>query len=146
MAVAASHPVIVRTVSGADMVLRFGYTNPDAWITLHLGDPELGDGLCLSLQSADNLPIEQHKTPHATLIQEADFAHRFWCGLESPGRAIVEGHVKASGNYLRALALYPLITPIFKVYVQTLHDLGLDHLIPDEKVDLIASDQSMEAS
>lgn len=113
----------------ADMVVRLICQDPDTVITLHLGDPAAPEGRFATFEMDDTLPVERHKESQATLTQSADYLHRFWHGLENPGIDIVNGVIRASGNYLRALALFPLIRPLFRTYREALEESGLASLV-----------------
>ncbi len=125
---AAGHEVVGPQLGRADMVVRLSTWDPEANVTLHLGDPADG-GRFLTFEIDDDRALADHKTPHAIFAQSADFFHRFWSGLESPGIAIVNGVIRASGNYLRALVLFPAIRPLFRTYKESLEEAGLTHLI-----------------
>ena len=124
----AGDPVLIPRLKNKDMVLRLTCSDPDASFTVHLGDPGLPDDRCLSFEASDDKPVDGHKPPHAVMTFTADFQHRFWCGVEHPGTAVVNGKIKASGNYIRALALIPIIRPVFRTYRDILAELGMRDL------------------
>ncbi|MCC6157155.1 MAG: hypothetical protein IT350_03820 [Deltaproteobacteria bacterium] len=126
---ASEHGVVGPKLQQADMVVRLSTWDPEANVTLHLGDPADGGRRFLTFQIDDDCALADHKTPHATFAQSADFFHRFWCGFESPGIAIVNGMIRATGNYLRALVLFPAIRPLFRTYRESLEESGFAHLI-----------------
>ncbi len=113
----------------ADIIMRIDCFNPIVSTTIHIGDPETKNQKAFTFEMNDVASPESHKKPHAVFSMSADFNHSFWSGREDIGSAIIGGKVRASGNYLRPLALIPEIRPIFRTFRKTLEELQLDHLI-----------------
>ncbi|MBZ0271316.1 hypothetical protein K8I61_04720 [bacterium] len=129
---AASDAAVGSSMKNVDMILRLSYQDPEAFVTLHVGDPKaFADGRYLSFELGDATPVDKHKNAQAEFAGSADFAHRFWLGLEEIGAAIVQGKIAARGNFVRALTLVPTLRPAFKVYRETLKELGYEQLVLD---------------
>ncbi len=102
---------------GADTVVRYRYTDPDATITVALcagdGRVEFGD----SEMEAD-----------VTMSMSADTAHLFWLGEVNVTTALARGDIRAEGPVAKLLKLVPLAKPAFPRYRQQLIDQGRPEL------------------
>ena len=129
---ASSDPILITKMNNADMIWRINCFDPKASVSVHFGDPKFCDEKALCYKTNGGEKMENHKDAHAVFSMSADFHHSFWLGREHMGNAIINGRVRASGNYLRALAMIPDIRPIFRTYKNTLEELGLAKLIPSK--------------
>jgi hypothetical protein len=129
----AVDPVVGPLVSKTDLVIRIALNEPDANITIHLGDKEtMRKGYFITYEMGDDKPLEQHKPPAAVLNLPTDINHRFWLGIENLGVDIINGKIKTSGDYIKAIVLLPSIKPFFRTYKEILSELGMENLIPAE--------------
>lgn len=127
----AVDPLVGALVAKVNFILRLSLADPDAEFTLHIGDPTgIDKGVFISFETDENKPAVTHKDPEAVLNLPADLMHRFWLGMENLGLAVVNGKIKVSGNYIKALVLLPAVKPFFRTYRELLKESGLDRLIP----------------
>lgn len=102
---------------GADTVVRYHYTDPEATITVSLcagaGRVEFGDS-----------KLE----PEVEMSMSADTAHRFWLGEVDVTTALARGDIRAKGPVAKLLKLVPLAKPAFPRYRQQLIDQGRPEL------------------
>ena len=102
---------------GADTVVRYRYTDPDAVITVSLcpGDGRVEFG-------------ESDLEAEVVMSMSADTAHRFWLGEVNVTTALARGDIRAEGPVAKLLKLVPLAKPAFPRYRQQLIDQGRPEL------------------
>jgi putative sterol carrier protein len=102
---------------GADTIVRYRYTDPDAVITVSLlpgkGGVEFG---------------ESELEAEVVMSMSADIAHRFWLGEVNVTTALARGEIRAEGPVAKLLKLVPLAKPAFPRYRQLLIDQGRSEL------------------
>lgn len=111
-------PVIKEKALASKLVVNFVYRNPDGqvWIDCTGDDIELTSG-------------KQDLTADATLVMDADTAHKFWLGKLNLIKALTSGEIDSSGSVPRMLKLLPVIKPAFKIYPDVLKSKGLDSIV-----------------
>jgi hypothetical protein len=130
---ASRDSILIAKMRDMDIVWRLSCFDPHSSVTIHIGDPDLAADRALSFEMDDQTPPDKQKTPQATFTMSADFNHSFWLGYEHIGNAIINGRVRASGNYIRTLAMIPAIRSIFQIFRKTLEEMGLPDLIIPSK-------------
>jgi hypothetical protein len=136
LAKAASDPVVGPLLGNSKMVIRLVIADPDLSVTLSFGNPEArkaGAFLSFAFDGVDKSDNAIEEEPEAVLHQTSDYIHHFWLGLENLGVAIINGRIKVSGDYIKAVTLLHAIKPFFRTYREVLKEAGLNHLIPQDK-------------
>ena len=102
---------------GADTVVRYRYTDPEAIITVSLrpGDGWVDFG-------------ESELEAEVVMSMSADTGHLFWLGEVNVTTALARGDIRAEGPVAKLLRLVPLAKPAFPRYRQQLIDQGRSEL------------------
>ena len=119
---------IGKKMSGAGIIIKFIYTDPDSEITIDLKNPPKEDGSYGTFYLG---PCELKEDVWSK--QSADHSHRFWHGYENPIAAVTRGKVKQGGKITAMLKLLPVVRPTFKMFPVILKELGYDHMVVQKK-------------
>ena len=110
---------IAERFRGANTILQYVLTEPDATITVRLQSGEPGD-----------VDFGETKMePEVTMRMDADVAHRFWLGRVNVTTALARGQIKAEGPVAKILKLVPLTKPLFPRYKAQLEAAGETDLL-----------------
>jgi putative sterol carrier protein len=110
---------IAEKFRGANTILQYVYTEPEATITVRM-------------QQGKHADVEFGETdmePEVTMRMEADVAHRFWLGRVNVTTALARGQIKAEGPVAKILKLVPLTKPLYPRYKAQLEADGHDELL-----------------
>lgn len=101
---AGNHPEAGPNLRGANLTLKFFYSEPDCEMTVRFADDfEVIEGP--SDEAAD-----------ITLSMPADIADQYWRGDYNLAVGLAKGKVKAAGPVSKLLKLVPLTKPVFPLY------------------------------
>lgn len=118
-----SHEKISPSLSKANMIVQFQYTDPEAIITVNLKD---SPSYCFG---------ETNLKPDVIFKQSCDFSHSFWHGFENAIAALAKRKITAKGDIPKALKLLPIIKPGFRLYPKVLEELGYqDKILKKDKI------------
>ena len=117
-------PSLGPKLAGSRMIIRFIYTDPDAEITIDFLNPPTDPGAYANI---DYGPSD--KKADVTMKQSADFSHRFWHGKTNVVASLATRQIIASGSVQKALALLPLLRPVYEVYPRVLREMGREELV-----------------
>lgn len=113
-----------KKLQAAKIAVRFRYKDPEGAATIDAKTPPAeGAGFFEYNLGAADAPVD------VELINSADFAHRFWHGKENAVVAIALGKMKAKGDINKALALLPVIKPVFRMFPKVLQEMGRNDLV-----------------
>ena len=115
-------------MSGAGIIIKFIYTDPDCEITIDLKNPPTEEGMYGAFYLG---PC--HLKEDVWSKQSADHSHRFWHGYENPIAAVTRGKVKQGGKVTAMLKLLPVVRPTFKMFPVILKEMGHEDLIVQKK-------------
>ena len=101
------HPLTKDLLESLELTVRFGYTDPEASMTLvaHDGKQSVHYGEC-------------GETPDVELAMTGDIAHHFWMGEINVMGAITKQQIVLVGPLPKILALAPLIKAAIQIYPQ----------------------------
>jgi hypothetical protein len=119
---------IGKKMSGAGIIIKFIYTDPDCEITIDLKNPPEEEGTYGTFYLG---PC--HLKEDVWSKQSADHSHRFWHGYENPIAAVTRGKVKQGGKVTAMLKLLPVVRPTFKMFPVILKEMGHEDLIVQKK-------------
>jgi putative sterol carrier protein len=108
---------LTNKLSAANMVVALKVPNLDALITLDL------KGKMVAIYGPTDIK------PDCTSIQKDDVFNKFWQGKINLMMATISGKIKTQGAVTDMLRLVPILTPIYKLYTETLKEAGRDDLI-----------------
>lgn len=104
-------------LSGTGIVLTQKIPDMDATITLE----------CKGSIKATYGPTDIK--PDAVTTQNSDIFMKFWQGKLNLMMAMGKGQVKTSGAMTKMLKLLPMISPIYKMYVELAKEIGREDLL-----------------
>ncbi len=117
-------PVLGPKLAGSKMVIRFIYTDPEAQITIDFLNPPTAPGAYADIDYGESV-----RKADVTMKQSADFSHKFWHGKTNVVASLATRQIIASGSVQKALALLPLLRPLYEVYPRTLREMGREELV-----------------
>ena len=108
---------LVASLGAGDMVTCLKVHNIDGLITLELkGSVKCTFGPC-------------DIKPDCTTINDDDIFNKFWQGKLNLMMAMTKGQVKSQGAITKMLKLLSKITPIYKMYIESLKEAGREDLV-----------------
>ncbi len=116
--------VLGPKLASSKMSIRFIYTDPEAQITIDFATPPTDPGAYANI---DYGPSE--RKPDVVMKQSADFSHKFWHGKTNVVASLATRQIIASGSVQKALALLPLLRPLYEVYPQVLREMGREEMV-----------------
>ncbi|HEY3316403.1 MAG TPA: hypothetical protein VGL40_14135 [Bacillota bacterium] len=116
--------VLGPKLAGSKMSIRFVYTDPEAQITIDFASPPAEAGTYANI---DYGPSEVRAD--VTMKQSADFSHKFWHGKTNVVASLATRQIIASGSVQKALALLPLLRPVYDLYPRVLREMGREELV-----------------
>ncbi|MBI4056088.1 MAG: hypothetical protein HY399_00900 [Elusimicrobia bacterium] len=126
---ALAHERVGPKLAASGLVIQFVYADPSAVLTVNLkpeAPKESGSFGAYSFAPESPWKVD------VAFSQSSDLGNRFWQGQVNVIAALAKREVKASGSITKALALIPAIRPMYKVYSDTLRELGMNHLLVGE--------------
>ncbi|SNR82903.1 SCP-2 sterol transfer family protein [Haloechinothrix alba] len=108
------------TLADTGLVVSFRYTEPDAVLTVDMGNHQVYQG------ERDDVD------PSATMYMKAETANAYWQGAVNLPFAIARGKVTVEGNVASLLKLAPLGSKLFSVYTGMLERDGRQDLLVDK--------------
>ncbi|BCS95747.1 hypothetical protein DSLASN_13790 [Desulfoluna limicola] len=99
-------------------------------MTVGLEIPDLDAFITMELKGGVNVEFgPPTKTLDVTAINNKAIFNKFWQGKLNLMMAMTKGQVKTKGAKTKMLKLLPKITPVYKLYVEALKEVGREDLI-----------------
>jgi len=108
---------LTAALGAGDMVVGLKVPNIDAFITL-----ECKGSLKVSY-GPPTIKVD------VTSVNDDEIFNKFWQGKLNLMMAMTKGQVKAQGAVTKMLKLLPKITPVYKLYAESLKDAGREDLV-----------------
>jgi len=67
--------------------------------------------------------------PDVTSVQSDEVFNKFWQGKVNLPMAMISGQIKAQGAITEMLKLLPILTPVYKLYAESLKEAGRKDLV-----------------
>lgn len=94
----------------ADVPQRFEFEDFDLVVNVRAARP--GEARCIVWEWSDDVDWE----PKVTMTMSSDTANRYFQGKENVALALARRRIKAGGDVKAALALMPIVKPVFPRY------------------------------
>jgi putative sterol carrier protein len=108
---------LYASLAASDMVVGIKIPNIDAFITLELKG---------SIKDSYGPPTVK---VDVTSVNDDVIFNQFWQGKVNLMMAMTKGQVKAQGAVTKMLKLLPKISPIYKMYTESLKEAGREDLV-----------------
>ena len=108
---------LAASLIATDMVVGIKVPNIEAYMTLELkGSFKFSFG-------------PSTIKPDVTTVNDDEIFNKFWQGKINLMMAMTKGQVKSQGAVTKMLKVLPKITPIYKMYVESLKEAGREDLV-----------------
>jgi hypothetical protein len=114
---AFNDPEVGPTLAGADLVIAFAFTEPDATVVVDTAAKAVRDN------------VSAGEPPTATMSMTADTGNAYWQGKVNLPLAMAKKKIQVDGNVATLLKLAPLSKKLFPQYVERLKADGRNDLL-----------------